>query len=143
MRSKYFDELGLSEYPYPYNQSDYPTAGNQEGYPTVENQEGYMTAGNQEDYFADKRDTYSLDSTFVAWWYEHLCLYRDINCIDMNYHKFEIDGETLTFGQCVDRMIEDCKGLLQQFDENFLDRDDGLKDDLFKVLKECFWCLWW
>ena len=43
MRSKYFDELGLSEYPYPYNQ---------EGYPTVD---------NQEECFADKRDTYSLN----------------------------------------------------------------------------------
>lgn len=134
MKSKYFDELGLSEYPYPYNQEGYLTADNQEEYPTVENQEGH---------FADKRDTYSLNSTFVAWWYEHLCLYRDINCIDMNYHKFEIDGETLTLGQCVDRMIEDCKGLLQQFDKNFLAVDNGLKDDLFKVLKECFWCLWW
>ena len=61
----------------------------------------------------------------------------------MNYHKFEIDGETLTLGQCVDRMIEDCKGLLQQFDKDFLAVDNGLKDDLFKVLKECFWCLWW
>lgn len=125
MRSKYFDELGLSEYPYPYNQEDYPTVD------------------NQSDCFADKRDTYSLDLTFVAWWYEHLCLYRDINCIDTSYHKFEIDGETLTFGQCIDRMIEDCKGLLQQLDKSFFVVDNELKDDLFKVLKECFWCLWW
>lgn len=117
MKSKYFDELGLSEYPYPYNQPDYPDT--------------------------DKRDTYALDTTFVAWWYERLCLYRDINCIDTSYHKFEIDGETLTFGQCIDRMIEDCKGLLQQLDKSFFVVDDELKDDLFKVLKECFWCLWW
>ena len=70
---------------------------------------------------------------------------QDETCVDLNYHRFDIDGEELTQMQCIDRMIEDCvvmlKGNLWEDEEH--DKMDAAKDDLFKVLSKVYWAMWW
>ena len=130
MKHKYLHELfpdgGI---PFPYGEEDYP------------------------DF--DERDTFCMDNTLIAWLYERLRYFQDDKtCVDLNFHKFEIDGETLTQIQCIDRMIEDCKVILlfnggSDFDdwkeENkyFEDVVDPAKDDLLKVLSKVYWAMWW
>lgn len=129
MKHKYLHEL----YPdgkltFPYGEEDYP------------------------DF--DERDTFCMDYTLIAWLYERLRYFQDDQtCVDLRFHKFEIDGETLTQIQCIDRMIEDCKTILlfseADFDdwkeENkyFEDVVDPAKDDLLKVLSKVYWAMWW
>lgn len=97
----------------------------------------------------DIRDTFSLDFTFVAWLYERLRYFQDSasKVVDFDFHEFEIDGETLTQQQCIDRMVEDCKVLLNG--DFFIpaakefEKLDAAKDDLFNVFKTVFWAMWW
>ena len=101
---------------------------------------------NEHDYHGfDERDTFSMDYTLVAWLYQCLRFFQDKTCIDLTYHKFNIDGEELTQLQCIDRMLEDCKAILLSdgiYDDEF-DKVDAAKDDLFKVLSKVYWAMWW
>lgn len=130
MKHKYLHELFTDgKLPFPYSEEDYP------------------------DF--DERDTYCMDHTLVVWLYERLRYFQDDNtCVDLNFNKFEIDGETLTQIQCIDRMIEDCKVILlydggsafdnwEEENEYFESTVDPAKDDLLKVLSKVFWYMWW
>lgn len=130
MNHKYLHEIFPDKkLPFPYGEEDYP------------------------DF--DERDTYCMDYTLVAWLYERLRYFRDDNtCVDLSYHRFDIDGETLTQIQCIDRMIEDCKVILlydrgsgfdscQEENEYFKSVVTPAKNDLFKVLSKVFWAMWW
>ena len=119
MKHEYLHELFPNgKLPFPYNEADY--------------------------HDFDKRDTYNMDSTLIAWLYEHLRFFQDGKiCIDLNYHKFNIDGEELTQMQCIDRMIDDCAVILKSDSFKEMDKMDAAKDDLFKVLSTVFWAMWW
>jgi hypothetical protein len=90
----------------------------------------------------DARDLWNLDMTLVGWLYERLNLYKDKAPVDLDFHKFDIDGKELTQGQCIDRMINDCKIML--LDDSFIvpQEVEEAKDDLFKVLSKVFWAMW-
>lgn len=101
---------------------------------------------NQEDYCEfDSRDTYSLDHTLVCWLYERLRYFQEGTIINLDYHKFDIDGEELTQAQCIQRMIDDCKVIM--VGDLWKDEDskkmEVAKDDLFKVLSKVYWAMWW
>ena len=38
-------------------------------------------------------ETWAMDCFFSAWLYERLNMFLEVNCIDLNYHKFEYDGK--------------------------------------------------
>ena len=121
MKHKYIRELFPDgNLPFPYGEEDYP------------------------DF--DERDTFNMDYTIIARLYEGLRYFQDGNtCVNLNYHKFNIDGEELTQIQCIDRMIKDCEIILKGDslnDEEFKDLD-AAKDDLFKVLSKVYWTMWW
>lgn len=103
---------------------------------------------DEEDYHDfDERDTYSMDYTLAAWLYECLRYFQEraSKVINLDFHKFDIDNETLTQSQCIERMIEDCKVILlndKAFSSEF-DKVDAAKDDLFKVLSKVYWAMWW
>lgn len=44
----------------------------------------------REKYGFDERETWSLDYTFACWLYEHLKMYLDVNCVDLEFYKFDI-----------------------------------------------------
>lgn len=120
----------------------------------------------EEDYHDfDERDTFNMDYTLAAWLYECLRYFQErvSKIINLDFHKFYIDNETLTQSQCIERMIEDCKTILlmeeftdEEYDEMLNDSEklmskyqkrekqaDAAKDDLFKVLSNVHWAMWW
>ena len=122
MKHKYIRELFSDHLPFPYDEEDY--------------------------HEFDERDTFNLDASMLMWLYERLRFFQDkasqvVVLDDPTWKTFDIDGEKLTQMQCIDRMVEDCKVALlsDEFDEQ--EKMDAAMRDLFKVLSEVFWCMWW
>ena len=122
MKCKYLRELFPDKLPFPYDEEDY---------------HGF-----------DDRDTFNMDVSLLMWLYERLRFFQDeaskiIVMDDPEWQTFEINGERLTQLQCIDRMIEDCKVSLLSDDIDERDKMDAAMRDLFKVLSEVYWCMWW
>ena len=99
---------------------------------------------NQESYSEfDERDTYDLSFTLACWLYERLRFFQEGTCVDLNFHTFNIDGETLTQAQCVQRMIDDCNTIMTGDEFEGRVEMNAAKDDLFKVLSKVYWAMWW
>lgn len=101
---------------------------------------------DEEDYHDfDKRDTYNMDNTLVAYIYEMLRFFEEeaSKVINLNFNKFTIDGEELTQMQCIHRMIDDCTIFLKGNMYKDGEKMDAAKTDLFKVLNEVFWAMRW
>ena len=98
----------------------------------------------REIYGFDSRETWSLDTTFFCWLYERLMMYNEINIVDTSHHKFEYDGQTITFQECIDRMLNGCKIYLTSSDWEFENKElRKLVEDVPEIFALCFWCLWW
>ena len=101
---------------------------------------------NQEGYSEfDARDTYDLFDTITCWLYERLRYFQEHTIINLDYHKFNIDGEELTQRQCIQRMVDDCKVIMlgNILDDESFNQMEIAKYDLFKILGEVFWAMWW
>ena len=122
-KNYFFDDL--PEVPFPYNQFDYPGI--------------------------DNRATYDLSISLIAWLYGHLKCFEDIcsDVVDLEFDKFNIGDDVLTLKQCIDRMIGDCRYILTNFDTARSHECAGFSElrdkeiDLFDILKDVFWFLWW
>lgn len=122
MKHKYIRELFPDKLPFPYDEEDY---------------HGF-----------DERDTFNLDVSLLMWLYERLRYFQDeaskvIIMDDPEWKTFEIDGEQLTQLQCINRMVEDCKIAMLSDDIDEREKMDSAMRDLFKVLSEVYWCMWW
>lgn len=95
----------------------------------------------------DYRETYALNSTMIAWIYEHLNAFLDKaeNIVDLEYHTFEYLGDTITLYDCIKDMIFDCEILMRDdiFNENWVALAEAAKDDLFARFALIYWQLWW
>lgn len=129
MKHKYLHELfSDGKLPFPYSEEDY--------------------------HDFDKRDTYSMDYTLIAWFYERLRYFQDevSKTVDLNDgplymfgKKVVVDGLEVTLGQCISRMIVDCEVILivlYQIEEDW-EAADAAKNDLFMVLSKVYWAMWW
>ena len=105
-------------------------------------------------YELNTKETFSLDMTILAYLYEHLVMYKEVagEIVNLSYHKFTINDEILTEEQCINRMLDDIRVILSIDDSDYISVEDfekkdkimtEKKNDLFDVLKECFWTLWW
>ena len=105
-------------------------------------------------YEPNVKETFSLDMTILAYLYEHLVMYKEAasGIVNLNYHKFSINGDILTEEQCINRILDDIRVILSIEDSNYISVEDfkkkdriitEKKNDLFDVLKVCFWTLWW
>lgn len=123
----YFKEFSFL--PYPYGEDDY-------------------------NYELNKKETFSLDMTILAYLYEHLTMYKEVagEILDLDYRKFNINDSILTEEQCINRMLDDIRVILSIDDSEYISVEDWKekdrimeekKNDLFDVLKVCFWALWW
>lgn len=54
-------------------------------------------------------ETWSLDFYFYCWLYERLKMYLEVNCIDLDYHKFTYKNKEYTQGELIDKMLYGCK----------------------------------
>ena len=97
----------------------------------------------------DTRVAWNLDSFILENLYTWLKIYEKDSkkCINLEYHKFEINGETLTQKQCIDRMIEDLEFILKNNDkvanQDKIDEVILKTKDCFEVLGTCIYSLWY
>ena len=93
-------------------------------------------------YGFDERETWSLDTTFMYWLYERLMMFKEVNCINLDFHKFNINGKEMTQRECIDKMIENCKIYIQNI---YIDDElaYNLKNENLEILKECIHSMWW
>ena len=106
--------------------------------PTDKRQE--MWKQQREQYGFDERETWSLDSTFIYWLYERLLMFKKYNKLETT-NEFEINGEKLTFDQCINKMIENCEKYIK---DNTLSAESvKLADETLEIFKKCFHSLWW
>jgi len=70
------------------------------------------------EYGFDERETWSMDVTFIQWLYERLRMYKDIGgqIVDLEFHKFNVDGSEMTQLEIINRIIEVCEQELKDDD---------------------------
>lgn len=126
-KRKYIDDLGI------------PYAETPQGFNTRIRDGRLINWKNQRDTFGfDEREVWGLDLTFLLWLYERLRMYDEKNYVDTSFHKFEHRGKTLTFQQCINKMLQNLKVVL--VDTN-IDNVE-LVDEILDLFKLCFHCLW-
>ncbi len=91
-------------------------------------------------YGFDPRETWNLNDYFIGWLYEHLMAYKDLaKVIDLNFHKFEFEGETYTQAQMIDMCIEQCKKCLTNEIIDCSDDDLTRAAQIFAVILPAMW----
>ncbi|MBY6842894.1 hypothetical protein [Clostridium botulinum] len=91
-------------------------------------------------YGFDERETWSLDTTFFYWLYERLMMFKKVNCINLDFHKFKIKGVELTQRECIDKMICNCKKIATY---QGVDDLSAMKNETLDIWKECIFSMWW
>lgn len=93
----------------------------------------------------DARETTCMDGWLVARLYECLRHFQDVvsDTIDLEHDQIWIDDKWLTQRECIDRMVMDCKVILQSDEFREQDIRNAAKNDLFKILSACYWSMWW
>lgn len=95
-------------------------------------------------YGFDERETWSLKDDSLYWLYEHIKMYQEISCIDLEYWQFDINGTEMTQGQVLNKILEDIE-LYFNVNDSFIKK---YGDDIIlwcnnqpKLAKE-IWELW-
>ena len=65
-----------------------------------------------EEYGFPSYETWNLDFHFYCWLYERLKMYLEVNCIDLNFNKFNFEGNEYTQGELIDKMLYGCELML-------------------------------
>lgn len=101
-----------------------------------------MWKEQRDKYGFDERETWSLDSAFIYWLYERLRMFDEVNCINTDFHTFDINDKKLTQQECIDEMIVKCKDYItyQGVDDNY---SYNLKNEILDIWKECIHSMWW
>lgn len=90
-------------------------------------------------------ETWSMDFMFFAWLYERLKVFMEVNCIDLDFHKFEFDGKEYTQRELINKMIEGCEiALTGGYKDYHLEEEKQKKmDDVVKIWAVVFSVMWW
>ena len=88
-------------------------------------------------------ETWSMFHFFFAWLYERLKRYKDVACIDLNYHKFEFEGKEYTQGELIDKMIHGCEIALVKNEYDFSDKDIKIVRDVGHIWAIVMPVMWW
>ena len=95
-------------------------------------------------YGFDDRETWGLDYTFIIWVYERFNMYRDIGgkIIDLDYHKFNIDGLEYSQRELINKILSICENLLMSSDDWEEDYINQYKE-LLKLFSVIIPAMWW
>ena len=94
--------------------------------------------------FADY-ETWNMNFMFFAWLYERLKVFLEVNCIDLEFHKYELDGEVYTQLELINKMIEGCEiDLTGGYGDCYLEEEKRKKmGDVVKIWAVVFDEMWW
>ena len=62
-----------------------------------------------EEYGFAEYETWCLDFHFYCWLYERLKMYLEVNCVDLNYHRFNYEDKEYTQKELIDKMLYGCE----------------------------------
>lgn len=71
-----------------------------------------------EEYGFPDYETWCLDIYFYCWLYERLKMFLEVNCIDLNVHKFNFENKEYTQKELIDKMLHGCELALSEAFEN-------------------------
>lgn len=95
-----------------------------------------------------KKECWNLDNELVKWLNSHLRVYlqdADKN-VDLTFHTFWIGDEKITQQEAIRRLIVITDYLLKHeftWDEEELFNVVTAKDEMYNILKEIHFTLWW
>lgn len=95
-----------------------------------------------------KRECWNLDNELIKWLNEHLKVYLKNagKNIDLTFHTFWIDDKQVTQEQAIERLVE-ITNYLKNHNFNWTIDDAKnmilLKDEMYNILKEIHFSLWW
>lgn len=90
-------------------------------------------------------ETWCMDFMFICWLYERLKRFLDVNCIDLNYHKFDFKGKEYTQKELIDMMIRGCE---LEFDREFKHKsltadENGIVSNIPWIWATVMPAMWW
>ena len=94
----------------------------------------------REIYGFDERETWDMSYSFFCWLYERLMMFKDIDFIDLDFHKFEVNGIEMTQRECIDKMLDNCKEIIVDGSVNL---KTDLREEVLNIWKECINAMWW
>lgn len=91
-------------------------------------------------------ECWNVDYNFIVWLNQHLKVYlQDApKVVNLEYHKFEYQGQEYTQKQLIERMIELSDNLIE--DGHYFDWEEqysSMTNELLDIFKLCFQTLWW
>lgn len=100
----------------------------------------------REVYGFDSRETWCLENIFYQWMYEHLKMFkkRASKIVNLEYHKFNVNGEEMTQLQAINRMIELLEKIVSSKDSIFEGNNwDEERRELLAIWAEVLPAMWW
>ena len=133
MARKYLDDIGITIDKRP------------EGWDNEDKKQVNKWKKEQSIFGFDSRETWSLDYTFYLWLYERLMHFRKKSSQMTVAVDFKYKGQTMTYEECIEKMI---KGCILKFQED--DRVHGLTEDEYEQVSDVtkIWAfiipyMWW
>jgi len=95
----------------------------------------------QEKYGFDERETWDINQAFITFVYERLMMYNEVNNVNCEFCKVDVNGKEYTLQECIDKMLELCKVLLFKdlLDKDYIDIHNKFMD----IFKASLLALWW
>lgn len=90
-------------------------------------------------YGFDERDTWNMDSIMIDLLYERLCMYLDIEWVNLEFHQIEIDGVKGTQKYWIGYMLELIIYIVEQ--DSFYEHKE--KEELWYIWSKVQDYMWW
>lgn len=93
-----------------------------------------------------REECWNVNWQFVLWLNQHLKIYKDdaLHYVDLEYHKFEYQGQEYTQLQLIDKLIEITDWLIA--DERYFDwteETSNKTNEMLNIFVLIFESLWW
>lgn len=129
MKRKYLDDIGIKDRPDLWGKKD-------------SRREEWRQ--QRKIYSFDERETWSLGpSTFYCWLYERLKMFLDVNCIDLNYHKFEYKDKEYTQKELIGMMLERIEFCFSGKYNDYDDEQWEYVHEIEKIWATVLPAMWW
>lgn len=94
-------------------------------------------------YGFDERETWSLDHAFYFWLYERLMMFKEVSIVNLEFHKFEYGGETLTQEQMIDGILERLRFSFSEEYNSFDEKQFDYVHEIEKMWAVVLPAMWW
>lgn len=90
-------------------------------------------------------ETWCMNFHFYGWLYERLKMFVEVSCIDLNYHKFEFNGQEYTHKEMIDKMIYGCElAFAQEYDfKRLTEEEEQIVEDVPWIWATVMPAMWW